>query len=91
MKRPKSIEPDLAASTGLGTHSLARQVHAGAGATRRLGFVSLLDLRGHGHEGLLDVGGALGGGLDERNAQGVSELLCVERKKEVAKRRNRSR
>lgn len=34
-----------------------------------------LDLSGHGQECLFDVGGTLGGGLQERNAQAVGELL----------------
>ena len=36
---------------------------------------SVLDLRGHGHEGLLDVGGILCTGLQERYTQLVSILL----------------
>lgn len=36
---------------------------------------ALLDLTGHGQEGLLDVGCVLGRGLEERNAEAVSELL----------------
>jgi hypothetical protein len=36
---------------------------------------SLLDLAGHGQEGLLDVAGVLGRGLKEGDAEAVSELL----------------
>jgi len=39
------------------------------------GAHALLDLAGHGQEGLLDVGSALGGGLQERDSEAVSELL----------------
>jgi len=35
----------------------------------------LLDLAGHGQEGLLDVTGVLGGGLKEGDAEAVCELL----------------
>ena len=35
----------------------------------------LLDLGSHGHEGLLHVGGALGAGLQEGDAQVVCKLL----------------
>lgn len=35
----------------------------------------LLDLAGHGQEGLLDVAGVLGGGLQEWDAEAVSEFL----------------
>lgn len=34
-----------------------------------------LDLSSHGQERLFDVGGTLGGGLQERNTQAVGELL----------------
>lgn len=36
---------------------------------------ALLDLAGHGQESLLDVGGVLGGGLEEGDAEAVSEFL----------------
>lgn len=36
---------------------------------------TLLDLPGHSQESLLDVAGVLGRGLEEWNAQAVSELL----------------
>lgn len=39
------------------------------------GTHALLDLAGHGKESLLDVGGALCGGLKEGNAEAVCELL----------------
>ena len=39
------------------------------------GTHALLDLAGHGKESLLDVGGALCGGLEEGNAEAVCEFL----------------
>lgn len=45
------------------------------GVGRGLRAHALLDLAGHGKEGLLDVGGVLGRGLEEGNAQAVGELL----------------
>ena len=36
---------------------------------------ALLDLAGHGQEGLLDVAGILGGSLEEGDAEAVCELL----------------
>jgi hypothetical protein len=41
---------------------------------------ALLDLAGHGEEGLLDVAGVLGGGLEEGDSEAVCELLWKERK-----------
>ena len=38
---------------------------------------SLLDLAGHGQEGLLDVASVLGGGLKEWDAEAVSEFLQI--------------
>jgi hypothetical protein len=38
---------------------------------------AVLDLLGHGHEGLLNIGGTLGRGLQEGNGQLVSEFLVV--------------
>jgi len=46
-----------------------------AGTARATGGDTLLDLRGHLHEGLLYVGGVLGGGLQEGDAQAIGELL----------------
>ena len=80
--RSQQANTRLAASARLGADGLAREVNAGASTARGLGFVALLDLGGHGHEGLLDVGGALGGGLDECDAQGVSEFLPEKEQKE---------
>ena len=40
---------------------------------------ALLDLTGHGKEGLLDVAGVLGRGLEEGNAEAVCELLLEKR------------
>lgn len=54
---------------------------AGTDLHARLGVVGgssahpLLDLAGHCQEGLFDVAGVLGGGLEEGNAQAVGELL----------------
>lgn len=39
------------------------------------GAHALLDLAGHGQEGLLDVARVLGRSLKERNTQAVSEFL----------------
>ena len=39
------------------------------------GSHALLDLAGHGQESLLDVGGALCGGLEEWDAKAVCEFL----------------
>ena len=41
----------------------------------RCGAHPLLDLAGHGQEGLLNVAGILGRCLEERNSQAVSEFL----------------
>jgi len=76
----------LAATAGLGANGLARQVDTRGSTARRLGFVALLDLRRHGHEGLLYVGGALGRGLNECNAQGVGKLLWKDRIYQIRKR-----
>lgn len=84
--RSQQVNARLAASTRLGADGLAREVDASASTASGLGFVALLDLGGHGHEGLLDVGGALGGGLDERNAQGVGEFLPEKEQKEKRRR-----
>lgn len=42
---------------------------------RSCGTHSLLDLAGHGQEGLFDVAGVLGRGLEEWDTQAVGELL----------------
>ena len=47
----------------------------GLGVVRRRGAHTLLDLASHGEEGLLDIAGVLGGGLEEGNAQAVGEFL----------------
>lgn len=39
------------------------------------GAHALLDLASHGQESLLNVAGVLGGGLEEGDAQAVSEFL----------------
>lgn len=48
---------------------------AGLGVRGGLGTHALLNLAGHGQESLLDVGGVLGRGLEEGDAQAVGELL----------------
>lgn len=50
-------------------------LYAGLGVVGGGGAHTLLDLPGHGQEGLLDVAGVLGRGLEEWNAQAVGELL----------------
>jgi hypothetical protein len=67
---------DLAAST-----SRAR-LHALTLSNLDSGFVvnsscahALLDLSSHGQEGLFDVGGVLGGCLEERDSEAVGEFL----------------
>jgi hypothetical protein len=71
-------EPSLplaAAATGSVLHALAlpdRDCGLGVGGC---GTHALLDLAGHGEESLLDVGGALCGGLEEGDAEAVCELL----------------
>lgn len=45
------------------------------GVVRGGGSHALLDLAGHGEEGLLNVAGVLGRGLEEWNSQAVRELL----------------
>lgn len=50
-------------------------LYAGLGVVGGGGPHALLDLPGHGQEGLLDVAGVLGRGLEEGDAQAVGELL----------------
>jgi hypothetical protein len=52
-------------------------LNAGLGVGRGLRTHALLDLAGHRKEGLLDVGGVLGRGLEEGNAKAVGELLTM--------------
>jgi len=65
------------AAPGGGVDRLALDLDVGllCVAGRGPGAHALLDLCSHGHEGLLHVGGALGAGLQEGDAQVVSELL----------------
>ena len=49
----------------------------GLGVVCRRGAHALLDLAGHGQEGLFDVAGILGGRLEEWDAQAVGELLLL--------------
>lgn len=69
----------LAASTrGLCRQLLARSdfdALVGTSGTDSGSTHAVLDLLGHGHEGLLDIGGTLGRGLQEGNGQLVSEFL----------------
>lgn len=72
----KNRREDLTAATrGSGLDSLsARDLNGwlvvGGGRAH-----ALLDLAGHGQESLLDVGGVLGGGLEEWDAEVVGEVL----------------
>lgn len=45
------------------------------GVVRGGGAHALLDLPGHGEEGLFDIAGVLGRGLKEGDAQAVGKLL----------------
>lgn len=53
-------------------------------AGRGPGAHALLDLRGHGHEGLLHVGGILGTSFQEGDSQRVCELLETEEEDSAA-------
>jgi hypothetical protein len=66
----------LAAAAGAaGLHALAlADLHGGLVVDGGVAH-ALLDLAGHGQEGLLDVAGVLGGGLEEGDAEAVCELL----------------
>jgi hypothetical protein len=68
--------PSLAAAaTGSVLHALALpDGHCGLGVGG-CSTHALLDLAGHGEESLLDIGGALCGGLEEGDAETVCELL----------------
>ena len=50
-------------------------LHARLGVVGCGGSHALLDLAGHGQEGLFNVAGVLGGGLEEGDAEAVSEFL----------------
>jgi hypothetical protein len=67
---------DLTAAAGAaGLHALAlADLHGGLVVDGGVAH-ALLDLAGHGEEGLLDVAGVLGGGLEEGDAEAVCELL----------------
>lgn len=66
----------LAAAAGAaGLHALAlADLHGGLVVDSGVAH-ALLDLAGHGEEGLLDVAGVLGGGLEEGDAEAVCEFL----------------
>lgn len=64
-----------AASAGTALYALALpDGHCGLGVGRGCAH-ALLDLAGHGQEGLLDVGCALGRSLEEGNAEAVCKFL----------------
>jgi hypothetical protein len=72
------LEPSLplaAAATGSVLHALALSDGDCGLGVGGCGTHALLDLAGHGEESLLDVGGALCGGLEEGDAEAVCELL----------------
>lgn len=50
-------------------------MHAGFRVVGSRGAHALLDLASHGQESLFNVAGVLGGGLEEGDAQAVSEFL----------------
>jgi hypothetical protein len=50
-------------------------LNAGFRVVGSRGTHALLDLSGHGQEGLLDIAGVLGRGLEEWDAQAVGEFL----------------
>lgn len=77
--KPSQIWGSAAASGG-GVDRLALDLHVGLlrGPVRGPGAHPLLDLRRHGHEGLLHVGGALGAGLQEGDAQVFGKFLEIE-------------
>jgi hypothetical protein len=50
-------------------------LHVRLGVVRCCAAHALLDLAGHGQEGLLDVAGVLGRRLEEGDAQAVGEFL----------------
>lgn len=66
-----------AAASGRGVDRLALDLDVGLlrAAGRGPGAHPLLDLGRHGHEGLLNVGGALGTRLQKGNPQAVCEFL----------------
>lgn len=62
-------DPLAAAAVVVVTNALAlADLHAGLGVVRCGGTHALFDLAGHGEEGLLNVAGVLGRGLEERDA-----------------------
>lgn len=72
----KNRRENLTAATGgagldsLSTRDLNGWLVVGGGRAH-----ALLDLTGHGQESLLDVGGVLGGGLEEWDTEVVGEVL----------------
>lgn len=76
---PKQKQRELAASScRLGRQLLSRSdldVLASTSGANGRSTHTILDLLGHGHEGLFDVGGALGRSLQEGNRQLISEFL----------------
>lgn len=70
-----SSPPLAAAATGPALHALTLTDGDGGLSVGSCSTHTFLDLTGHGKESLLDIGGALGRGLEERNAEAVCELL----------------
>lgn len=65
-----------ARAAGGRAHTLAgADLNAGFRVARRRSAHALLDLAGHGEEGLFDVAGVLGRGLEEGDAEAVGEFL----------------
>lgn len=66
-----------ATASAAGLHALAlADLHGGLVVDGGVAH-ALLDLAGHGEEGLLDVAGVLGRGLEERDAEAVCEFLLL--------------
>jgi len=66
-----TVALDFLSRKGKGFSSLGRS---------GLGLHSCLDLASHGQESLLDVGGSLGGGFEEFNAEGVGKFFALLRR-----------
>lgn len=71
----KSLRLAAAAVRRVGNVVTGANLHTRLSVGSSLRALALLDLSGHSQECLLDVGGVLGRGLEERNSQAVSELL----------------
>lgn len=65
-----------ASAVGGGSNTLAgADLDIGLRVARCRGAHPLLDLPGHGQEGLFDIAGVLGGGLEEWDSEAVGEFL----------------